>query len=234
MRIRHMRTCDKRPVAVRDCAGYGNTPSPTSPRPTVPTMPPWYTAGVADKISSMKVDIQGYRNRHGMKDRLRRFLWRIVWLTLFRPTPRILFRWRVFLLRCFGAKIGRCCPIYPSCKIRAPWKMELGDFTTLASEVDFYNVDLITIGSNTTVSQGAFICTASHDISDPHMELITSPIRIGSSAWIAANAFVGPGVTIGEGAVAGACSVVFKDVAPWTVVAGNPARIIKQRVMREG
>lgn len=105
-------------------------------------------------------------------------------------------------------------------------------YSCLASGVDCYNVAPITIGDGATVSQGAFLCTASHDISDPGNRLITAPIIISSRAWVAADAFVGMGVTIGEGAVVGARAAVFRDVEPWTVVGGNPARMIKKRTLK--
>lgn len=181
----------------------------------------------------MRIEQEHYVNRHGIRDRLLRVIWHCAWLFLFRPTPAPLFhRWRVMLLRCFGAKIGRGCAVYPSCRIWAPWNMSLGDFVCLSFDVDFYDVALITVGSNTTVSQYAFLCTASHDISSPHMELTTAPLQIGEGAWIAARAFVSPGVTIGEGAVVAACAVVTRDVPPWTVVGGNPARPIKKRELK--
>lgn len=183
-------------------------------------------------FASMPVDQEHYRNRHGLRDRLRRAVWQFVWLCLFRPTPAPLFHgWRILLLRCFGAKIGRGCAVYPSCRIWAPWNMALGDFVCLSFDVDFYDVAPIVVGSNVTVSQYSFLCTASHDISDPHMELKVAPISIGDGAWVAANAFVGPGVSIGVGAVVAACAVVVKNVEPWTVVAGNPARPVKTRTI---
>lgn len=106
-------------------------------------------------------------------------------------------------------------------------------YSCIASDVDCYNVAPVRIGANATVSQGAFLCTASHDITDPHNRLITAPIIIENQAWIAAAAFVGMGVTIGEGAVVGARAAVFKDVEPWTVVGGNPAKFIKKRIIKD-
>ena len=103
------------------------------------------------------------------------------------------------------------------------------EHSCLASDVDCYNVAPIIIGANSTVSQGAYLCTASHDITDPLNPLITAPIIIEDQAWIGARAFVGMGVTIGQGAVVGATASVYKDVAPWTVVGGNPAKFIKER-----
>ena len=138
------------------------------------------------------------------------------------------------MLRLFGAKIGNNCVVHPSCKVWQPWNLTIGDYVALAEHVDCYSVDKIVIGACATISQGAYLCCASHDIASPTMELIYRPIVIESQAWVAARAFVGPGVTVGEGAVIGACAVVTKDVEPWTVVAGNPARFIKKRVIAKG
>ena len=108
----------------------------------------------------------------------------------------------------------------------------VGDEASIAHRVDCYCVDRLTIGNHATVSQYAFLCTASHDISDPHMRLITAPIEIADQSWICAGVFVGMGLKIGEGAVVGAMSVVTRSVDPWTIVAGNPTRIIKRRQLR--
>ena len=147
---------------------------------------------------------------------------------LFRLSPQWFFGWRRLLLRLFGARIGRNAHVYTSVKIWAPWNLEMGEHSCLSHYVDCYCVDKIFIGPHATVSQYAFLCTAGHDIGDPHMKLTTAPIRIEAQAWVAARVYVGPGVTIREGAVCGACAVVVKDVAPWTVVAGNPARFIRE------
>jgi putative colanic acid biosynthesis acetyltransferase WcaF len=181
----------------------------------------------------MIVDLTQYPSRQSWKNKLARSLWGLAWAVLFRSSPRICFGWRNFLLRCFGARIGPRCAIYPSCKIWAPWNLELGEQTALADEVDCYCVDRIRIGAHVTVSQYTYLCTASHDICSPHMRLITAPIAVQSGAWLCADVFVGPGVTVGEGAVAAARAVVVKDVAPWTVVGGNPARFIKSRQLTE-
>lgn len=166
---------------------------------------------------------------HSLRNKLGRILWNIIWLMLYRPSPRIFHGWRRFLLRLFGCKIGRGAHPYPSAKIWAPWNLEMGSHSCLGDHTDCYCVDKITIGSHSTVSQYSLLCTASHDYTDPSMPLITAPIVIGEGAWIAADVFIGPGVAIGDGAVIGARSSVFRNVEPWTVVAGNPTRVIKKR-----
>jgi putative colanic acid biosynthesis acetyltransferase WcaF len=121
----------------------------------------------------------------------------------------------------------------PSARIWAPWNLELGDECTISFQVDCYNAAPISIGSHTTVSQYAHLCTAGHDIADRRFSLVAAPIRIGNSAWICAGAYVGKGVTVRDGAVVAAHAVVTRDVPAWTVVGGNPAQTIKQRVLKE-
>ena len=110
----------------------------------------------------------------------------------------------------------------------------MGPRSALGDLVDCYNVDRVVLEDGAIASQQAFLCTASHDIADPGRRLVTAPIRLARSSWVCAGVFVHPGVTIGEGAVVGARAVVTKDVAPWTVVAGNPAKFLKARVMDAG
>lgn len=170
--------------------------------------------------------IDNYSKRH----KLLRLLWNITWWSLFKPTPRWCCNgWRRFLLRLFGAKIGTGSIIYPSCFVWAPWNLVMGDYSVLADHVDCYTMAKITIGSKVAVSQRSFLCTGSHDISSLRRPLITKPINIENHAWICAEAFIAPGVTIGEGAVVAARSVVTKNVPNWQVVAGNPAFKIKMR-----
>lgn len=183
----------------------------------------------------MKLDLARYENRHSLKSKIARAIWNVVWLLFFRPTPRgALNGWRIFLLRIFGAKIGKHCVVHPSCRVWQPWKLAMGEYVALSEQVECYSVDKIVIGDSAAISQGAFLCCASHDITSPIMELTYRPILIGSQAWIAARAFIGPGVTVGEGAVVGACAVVTKNIEPWIVVGGNPARFIKRREIVSG
>lgn len=166
-------------------------------------------------------------------NRVARALWGVVWLLLYRPSPRPMHAWRRGLLRLFGAKIGPHAHPYPSAHIWAPWNLTMGEGSCLADRVNCYCVDKVVLGDWATVSQYSYLCTASHDYEDPAMPLLTAPIVIGTRAWVTADVYVGPGVKIGEGAVVGARASVFKDVAPWTVVAGNPAREIKKRRLRK-
>lgn len=166
---------------------------------------------------------------HSLQNKLTRAIWGIVWLFLFRPTPSFLHGWRCFLLRLFGAKIGKRVHIYPSARFWLPSNLEMGDDSCIANDVDCYNVAKITIGANSTVTQYSYLCTTSHDITKSTMPLITATIVIEDQVWITASVFIGMGVTVGQGAVVGACAVVTRDVPPWTIVAGNPAKVIKER-----
>ena len=133
----------------------------------------------------------------------------------------------------FGAKIGKGSKINASVKIWAPWNLEIGEYTAIGAGANCYNPGKIVLGSKVVISQSAYLCTASHDITNPRNPLITTSINIYSFAWVAAEAFVGMGVIIGEGAVVGARAAVFKNVEPWTVVGGNPAKFIKKRIIKE-
>ena len=182
----------------------------------------------------MKLDLKNYQNRHRFSHKIGRLVWMMVWGVLFRTTPRgNFFRpWRILLLKCFGADVCWSSNVLPSCRIWQPWNLKMGEYACLSENVDCYTVDKIVIGAQATVSQGTFLCTASHDICSPTMELVTAPITVGAQAWVAADAFVGMGVTIGEGAVVGARAVVTRNVEPWTVVGGNPAKFIKKRELK--
>lgn len=179
------------------------------------------------------IDLSKYHNVLSRKHQIVRLLWSLVWTIFARPLPRSVGRkWKIFLLSLFGAKVAKTAHVYSSAKIYYPANLVMEEYSCLASDVNCYNVAPIKIGANAIVSQGAYLCTASHDISNPLYPLITAPIVVEDQAWVAAEAFVGMGVTIGEGAVVGARAAVFKDVEPWTVVGGNPAKEIKKRIIR--
>ena len=158
----------------------------------------------------------------------------MVWGIFARPLPRRMGSgWKRFLLRLFGAKIASTAIVYSSAKVYYPANLVMDDYSCLASDVDCYNVAPVHIGANTTISQGAYLCTARHDITDPLNHLITAPIIIEDQAWVGAKAFIGMGVTIGQGVVVGATASVYKNVEQWTVVGGNPAKFIKKRIIKE-
>ena len=166
--------------------------------------------------------------------KFRRLLWLIVWMVFARWMPYFVGqKWRVLLLTAFGLRQKGHIGFYPSVKVWAPWNIECGCHVAIDDAVNLYSVDKITIGSKVAISREAFICTASHDISKPNRPLVTSPITICDGVWIGARAIILPGVTIGEGAVIAAGTVVTKDVEPWTVVGGNPAKFIKKRVLKD-
>lgn len=179
--------------------------------------------------SAVRTDKTVCPSPHSVGNKLGRLFWQCVWLLLFRPSPWFWHVPRRWLLRLFGAKVGRGVQVMPSVQIWAPWNLTLCEFSTVSHGVDLYDVDRISIGAHATISQRAFLCTASHNVDHPNMPLVTKPIRIEDGAWVAAEAFVAPGVTIGVDAVAGARAVVLRDVPARTIVAGNPARVIRER-----
>ncbi|UCS93979.1 putative colanic acid biosynthesis acetyltransferase [Echinicola marina] len=179
-------------------------------------------------------DYQKYQNRLSTRNKVGRLLWNMVWMLLFRPFSLPVFNsYRIFLLRLFGAQIGKGCKINARVKFWAPWNLKMGDLVAIGFDAFIYNPGKISLGSKITISQRAHLCSASHDISKSANPLITKPIQVHDRAWVAADAFIGPGVTVGEGAVVGARAAVFKDVAPWTVAGGNPAQFIKKRELRD-
>jgi len=176
---------------------------------------------------------QPYRSELSARNRLGRLCWGFAWTVFCRPSPRPFHAWRRLWLRLFGARVHRTAAIYPSARIWAPWNLEMAARSSLGDSVDCYNVDRVTLDEDAVASQYAFLCTASHDITDPAKRLIAAPIRLQRMSWVCAGAFVHPGVTLGEGAVAAARAVVIKDVPSWTVVAGNPAVFLKKRAFRQ-
>lgn len=167
--------------------------------------------------------------------KVRRAVWNVTAAVLFRPFITKLFRpWRIALLRMFGADIEKDAEVYASARIWAPWNLRMGHRSCLGPDVVCYNQNTVTLKDDAIVSQYAYLCTAGHDVCMMNTagdSLITAPIVLESKAWIGSRAFIGMGVTIGEGAVVGATASVYKDVEPWTVVGGNPARFIKKRVI---
>lgn len=167
-----------------------------------------------------------------LRNRIARSIWGAVYLIFFRPSPRPFHRWRSFLLRCFGAKLGKYCCVYPKAKIWAPWNLVMDDYSRIADGVNCYSMATITVGKKAMVSEGTHLCTGTHDYEAANFQLYTKPINIGENVWICAEVFICPGITLGEGAVIGARSVVTKDVPAWMVCAGNPCQVLKPRVLK--
>jgi putative colanic acid biosynthesis acetyltransferase WcaF len=164
-----------------------------------------------------------------LRHRLGRAAWGVVYTLLFRPSPEILHGWRRALLRLFGARIDSAARVYPTARVWAPWNLELLPHACIGRAVDVYNVAPVRVGARSTVSQYTYLCGATHDHTQSSYPLIPGHITIGDDCWVAADAFVGPGVTIHDGVVVGARSSVFADLPPWTVCVGTPARPAKPR-----
>lgn len=160
-------------------------------------------------------------------------IWWFIQGTIFRFSLHNMYNWRNFLLRLFGAKIGKDVKIRPSVKFTYPWKVTIGDFTWIGDNVKLYSLDMIRIGANCVVSQESYLCTGSHDIIDPNFGLITKPVIIKDGVWIASDVFVYPGVTINEMGVVAARSTVTRDIPANEVYAGSPAKFIKKRFEKE-
>lgn len=134
------------------------------------------------------------------------------------------------MLRVFGAKVGRDVHVYPTARITIPWNLTLGDGCAVGDHAILYALGPITLGPRAVVSQYAHICAGSHDWRDPAMPLTRPPITLGADVWVCADVFVGPGVTVANGAILGARATVVRDVPSNTIVAGNPAQTIGSRV----
>ncbi len=195
--------------------------------PPVRPRRPYYTT--ADFLSDKDARDPLERPAFSLRTRLRRLLWVWVRLLVFRFSPRPLHSWRSMILRLFGARLGRSCHIYPGAQIWAPWNLVAGDLVTVADGAELYNPAPLTIGSRAIISQGAYICGATHDYDSPAFPLLAFAMEIGPSAWVCARASVSPGVSLGEGSVLGLGSIATRTLEPWTVYAGVPARAIKRR-----
>lgn len=153
-------------------------------------------------------------------------LWWLFQSVFVLPTPQYLFAWRRFALIMFGAKIGKNVLIRPSVRVTYPWNVTIGDYVWIGDNVTLYSVAEISIGSHSVISQEAYLCAGTHDHRDITFPFKATPIRIGEECWVAARAFIGPGVELGDGAVAGAGSIVTRSVSSGHLVAGNPAQIV--------
>jgi len=156
--------------------------------------------------------------------------WWLVQSTLFSCSPQFMFGWRRWLLRLFGAKIGKDVLLRPSVKVTYPWRLSIGDFAWIGDDVVLYSLGEIEIGANTVVSQRSYLCAAGHDYSKVDFPIFSKKISIGEQAWLATDVFVAPGVSIGNGTVVGARSSVFSDMPKQMICYGSPCKPIKYRV----
>jgi putative colanic acid biosynthesis acetyltransferase WcaF len=167
------------------------------------------------------------------RDYFLRVLWTIVYYTLWQVAWHRIYFLRAAILKLFGANVTWKMVAFNSTRVLRPWDLKLGNYVTLGPRVRIYNLNRIEIAENTVISQDVYLCGGTHDYTLPSLPLLRKDIIIGNSVWIAAGAFIGPGITIGEGSVVGARSVVLKDVEPWTIVGGNPAKFIKKRKLTD-
>jgi Acetyltransferase (isoleucine patch superfamily) len=171
----------------------------------------------------------GFRGRKGGYVQL----WWLVQSTLFAWSPQVLYGWRRFLLRLFGAKIGKGVIIRPSARITYPWKVSIGDFSWIGDDVVLYSLGEIHIGAHAVVSQRCYLCTGSHDYTRSTFDIYAKAIFVESCAWLATDVFVAPGIHIGMGAVIGARSSVFQDIPDLVVAMGSPAKPFKKRTLSD-
>ncbi|HVT82924.1 MAG TPA: DapH/DapD/GlmU-related protein [Phycisphaerae bacterium] len=175
-----------------------------------------------------------YTSPWTVRHRLGYLLWIVVSRMFFHPTPKLFYPWRVFLLKCFGAKVTGTPFVAASAIVRYPWLLTLEDRACLADKSECYNLARITIKARATVAQQAYLCAGTHDFSDPRLPLVVGEIVVGEDVFIGARAFVMPGVEIGAGAILGACAVATKDLEAWMIYAGNPAKAVRKREMKVG
>lgn len=173
----------------------------------------------------MSVDLLSYREKK--PNYFKMVIWRIYNSLVF---PLLCNGLRQKSIHAFGGEYSG--QVYRSAKIYDPKNLKAGYAVCIGPRVEIYNKAVVKIGDHVVISQDTWICTASHDISSSSMKLITKPVEIGSQVWIAAHCKILPGVKIGDGAVIAAGSVVCRDVEPWTVVGGNPAKFIKRRELK--
>lgn len=160
-------------------------------------------------------------------------IWWLIQDTFFALSPQFMYGWRRFLLRLFGAHVGRNVLIRPSVKTVYPWNLTIGDNSWVGDDASLYTLGKIAIGSDSVVSQKCYLCTGSHDFSKRSFDILREDIRIGDGVWLAADVFVGPGVSVGDGAVVGARSTVLQDLPAGMICYGYPAKPVKKRVVED-
>ena len=192
----------------------------------LPPVPPPHTPAAApyQRLDRFRMP-PGFRGRPGWYVQL----WWVVQATLFAWSPQFLYGWRRWLLRRFGARVGRGVIVRPTARVQFPWKVELGEYCWIGDDVGLYSLGPITVGAHAVVSQRSYLCTGSHRLADPAFPIYAESIIVGPECWIATDVYVGPGVTIGRGTLVGARSSVYADLPPGQICLGNPARVVRPR-----
>ena len=202
--------------------GFHERPPPPFPLPETGKVPRPASPDMRDTMFAGRASFS-------LANRLFRGLWILAWLLLARGTPRQMRGWRVLLLRLFGAEVHATADIRASARIWYPPNLSVGPRAVIGPRVDCYCQGPVRIGAYAVISQDACLCTGTHEIDSPEFRLLTRPIEIGANAWICSGAFVGPGVTVGEGAVLAARGATFRNLKAWWVNQGNPARPVRAR-----
>lgn len=166
-------------------------------------------------------------------NRMLRVVWGLAWLLLARWTPPPLHAWRRLVLRAFGAEMAPGSRVHASVQVWLPSNLAVGPNALVGPGARLYNQGHIRIGARAVISQGAYLCASTHDVNDLNFQLVVRPIAIGERCWVAADAFVGPGVTMGEESVLAARGALFVDTEAMGIYRGNPAALVKQRRLRE-
>lgn len=183
--------------------------------------------------ASAHVDLRSFVNPEFVRGRspVVEALWLLAqWLFVSSSIPG---SWqRRTLLRLFGAQIGQGVIVKPRVRVKFPWRLRVGDFSWIGEDVWIDNLAPVTIGDSCCISQGAYICTGSHNWSSPTFDLIVKSVAIETGVWIAAKAIVAPGVTVHEGAVLTLGSCAQSDLKAWGIYSGSPAARVGERSVR--
>ena len=169
------------------------------------------------------------RSPYPTREKFGRVLWALVQASLFRLSFHSWYGWRRWLLACFGARLDPVVRIRRTVRVECPWNLSVGHDSAIGDRVTLYCLGPVSIGSRVTISQGAHLCAGSHDFTRRSMPLLRPPLEVGDDAWICADAFVGPDVKVGAGAILGARSVAMRPLEPWTIYSGNPATALRAR-----
>ena len=175
----------------------------------------------------------GYSSPWPLREAILIRVWELVWTVFMRWLPKPLYRWHILLLRMFGCKIYGKPFIAPSCRIYAPWLLSIGDKSCLGPRSEVYNLGPIKIGERVTIAQYVYLCNGTHDFGSPVLPLVVGDMFIDDDVFVGAKAIVLPGIHIGKDCIVGAGAVLTKDTESFGIYAGNPARFIKKRVLKD-